>query len=147
MTHSSRWPVIRMDELDQKILSILKEDARMAYTEMARTLDLSEGAVRQRVRGLTESGIIKRFTVETSQDLPKAVVFISASARVPVPRIAENFSALQGVESVMEVAGQSDILVVVSGRDISSVNQSIDAIRAVEGVQSTNTFFVLRMWR
>lgn len=136
-----------MDALDMKILALLKEDARKPYTEMGKALGLSEGAVRQRAKNLVESGIIKKFTVETEEDNPRAIVFISTSPKVPVPKIARNVSGLSGVESVMEVAGQFDISVVVSGPDVSSVNQCIDAIREVEGVQATNTLFVLRRWK
>ncbi|MCJ7634797.1 Lrp/AsnC family transcriptional regulator [Candidatus Bathyarchaeota archaeon] len=130
-----------------KILSIMKEDARIPYTEMAKTFSLSEGAVRQRVKNLIESGIIRRFTVETSENYPRAIVFISTSSKVPVPSIVKNILSLPGVESLVEVAGQFDISVVVSGQDISSVNQCIDAIREIEGVQATNTLFVLRSWK
>ena len=136
-----------MDSLDVKILSIMKEDARIPFTEIAKKLDLSEGAVRQRVKNLTESGIIRKFTVETAENVPRALVFISTSPRVPVPTIAKNIAALDGVDSVMEVAGQFDIGVVVSGQDVSSVNGCIDLMREVEGVQTTNTLFVLRKWK
>ena len=125
----------------------MKEDARIPFTEIAKKLDISEGAVRQRVKNLTESGIIKKFTVETSENHPRALVFISTSSRVPVPIIAKNIAALAGVDSVMEVAGQFDIGVVVSGQDVSSVNGCIDLMREVEGVQTTNTLFVLRKWK
>ena len=125
----------------------MREDARIPFTEIAKKLDLSEGAVRQRVKNLTESGIIKKFTVETAENHPRALVFISTSPRVPVPTIAKNIAALDGVDSVMEVAGQFDISVVVSGQDVSSVNGCIDLLRAVEGVQTTNTLFVLRKWK
>jgi DNA-binding Lrp family transcriptional regulator len=125
----------------------MREDARIPFTEIAKKLDLSEGAVRQRVKNLTESGIIKKFTLETAENHPRALVFISTSPRVPVPTIAKNIAALDGVDSVMEVAGQFDISVVVSGQDVSSVNGCIDLMREVEGVQTTNTLFVLRKWK
>jgi Lrp/AsnC family transcriptional regulator for asnA, asnC and gidA len=139
--------VIELDALDAKILSIMKEDSRIPFTEIAKKLDLSEGAVRQRVKNLTGSGIIKKFTVETAENHPRALVFISTSPRVRVPTIAKNIAALDGVDSVMEVAGQFDIGVVVSGQDVSSVNGCIDLMREVEGVQTTNTLFVLRKWK
>ena len=139
--------MVKLDALDVKILSIMKEDARIPFTEIAKKLDLSEGAVRQRVKNLTESGIIRKFTVETAENVPRALVFISTSPRVPVPTIAKNIAALDGVDSVMEVAGQFDIGVVVSGQDVSSVNGCIDLMREVEGVQTTNTLFVLRKWK
>jgi DNA-binding Lrp family transcriptional regulator len=139
--------VVELDAIDAKILSIMKEDARIPFTEIAKKLSLSEGAVRQRVKNLTESGIIKKFTVETAENHPRALVFISTSPRVSVPIIAKNIAALDGVDSVMEVAGQFDIGIVVSGQDVSSVNGCIDLVREVEGVQTTNTLFVLRKWK
>ena len=138
----------KLDTLDIKILSILKEEYLAApFTNMAKALGLSEGAVRQRVKNLVESGVIKRFTVEITENNPRAIVFISTSSNVPVPTIAKNVSTLLGIESVMEVAGQFDISAVVSGADVSSVNQCIDAIREVEGVRTANTLFVLRRWK
>jgi Lrp/AsnC family transcriptional regulator of lysine biosynthesis len=114
---------------------------------MGKTLNLSEGAVRLRVKRLIKSGTIRRFTIELASDNPKAIVFVSTSALVPSSRVAEKISKISCVDSVVEVAGQYDISAVVSGEDIRSVNQSVDAIREVEGVQSTNTLFVLRSWK
>jgi DNA-binding Lrp family transcriptional regulator len=139
--------VVMMDELDLRILALLKGDSRAAYTQMGKTLNLSEGAVRLRVKRLIKSGTIRRFTIELASDNPKAIVFVSTSALVPSSRVAEKISKISCVDSVVEVAGQYDISAVVSGEDIRSVNQSVDAIREVEGVQSTNTLFVLRSWK
>ena len=135
-----------MDELDLRILALLKEDSRAPYTQMAEVLKLSEGAVRQRVKRLIQSGRIRRFTAEMASDNPRAIVLVSTSSFVPSSKAAEKISKIPGVESVVEVAGQYDISAVVSGGDIRSVNESIDAIREVEGVQRTNTLFVLRRW-
>jgi len=135
-----------VDELDLRILALLKEDSRAPYTQMAEVLKLSEGAVRQRVKRLIQSGRIRRFTAEMASDNPRAIVLVSTSSFVPSSKAAEKISKIPGVESVVEVAGQYDISAVVSGGDIRSVNESIDAIREVEGVQRTNTLFVLRRW-
>jgi DNA-binding Lrp family transcriptional regulator len=136
-----------MDSLDRRIIVLLKEDARRGYTDMAKVLGLSEGAVRQRVKRLVQTGVIRSFTVETAEQYPRAIVFVSASPNIPTGRVAEKIVNIEGVESVFEVAGQYDISVVVSGEDVSAVNRSIDSIREVEGVQGTNTFFVLRRWK
>ena len=136
-----------MDELDLRILALLKDNSRATYTQMAKALKLSEGAVRQRVKRLIQSGTIRKFTFELASDNPRAIVFVSTSSLVPSSRVAERISKIPCVDSVVEVAGQYDISAVVAGEDIRSVNESIDAIREVEGVQSTNTFFVLRSWK
>ncbi len=138
---------MNLDDIDRKILDILSKDSRSAFTNIADKLALSEGTVRRRVQNLIESGIIKRFTIETWEERPKAVVLISVSPSIPTSQIAERILRLDGIESAFEVAGQDDILIIISGEDISSINQCIDSIRDIEGVENTNTLFVLRKWR
>lgn len=50
-----------IDEIDKKIIGILQKNARTPYTEIAKKVGLSEGAVRKRVSSLEEKGIIKKY--------------------------------------------------------------------------------------
>ena len=63
-----------MDDLDRRILSILRRDSRAPYTQIADRVDTSEGTVRNRVERLVEEGIIERFTVATRTGNVKAMV-------------------------------------------------------------------------
>lgn len=136
-----------MDELDGKFLELLREDSRLTYTKMALILGVSEGTVRQRIRRLLASGVIVRFTIETSTECPEALVMISTSPNFSTSKVAEQIMRIRGIQCMSEVAGQYDIFVIVSGVDISSVNSSIDDIRSVNGVENTYTLFILRKWR
>jgi DNA-binding Lrp family transcriptional regulator len=53
----------QLDELDQKIIHILKEDARIAYTKIAEKLQIPDTTVHFRIKKLKEKNIIKAFTV------------------------------------------------------------------------------------
>jgi len=53
-----------IDEVDQKILKLLQEDARLPFLEIAKKLKLSESTIRKRIQALKERGVIKRFTIE-----------------------------------------------------------------------------------
>ena len=136
-----------MDDIDRKILNILSKDSRSTFTEIAKTLHLSEGTVRRRVQNLQETGVIKRFTIETWEERPKALVLVSASPAIPTSQIAERILRLDGVESTFELAGEYDVSVIITGEDISAINHCIDSIRSIEGVDNTHTFFALRRWR
>ncbi len=48
-----------LDELAQKIIRELQDDARQSFRQIGRKLDVSEGTVRNRVRGLVQSGTMK----------------------------------------------------------------------------------------
>jgi DNA-binding Lrp family transcriptional regulator len=48
------------EDVDEAVISLLAEDGRRSNRDMARQLDLSEGAIRQRLKRLTEGKVIKR---------------------------------------------------------------------------------------
>ena len=131
-----------MDETNKKILQILKEDARKAYTDIAKRVGLSEGAVRKRVQDLVKSGVIRRFTISIGvKEGVRAITLISAAS---TPEISAKIMKLEGVEAVYEITGQYDIAVLLSAANIEEINQSVDKIRGIEGITNTNTMIILR---
>ena len=134
-----------VDEIDERILSILKENSRTTYVEIGRTLNLSEGTVRNRIQSLIDSGIIKRFTVEVSLTVGvRALVMISVNPQTPTHDVSKVVQKLPGVEKIYEVTGEYDVVIVVTSQNIERLNATIENIRVVEGVEKTNTIIVLR---
>ncbi|NVM27570.1 MAG: Lrp/AsnC family transcriptional regulator [Candidatus Helarchaeota archaeon] len=58
----------KLDELDQKIIHILKEDSRIAYTKIAEKLQVPDTTVHFRIKKLKNSKIIKNFTILISPE-------------------------------------------------------------------------------
>jgi len=135
-----------LDEVDSKLLELLREDSRLPYTKMALILGVSEGTIRQRIRKFLTSGVIVRFTIETTAEGPEALIMISTSPKFSTSKVAEQIMRVSGIKHVSEVAGQYDVFVIVSGDDIFSINESIDNIRNINGIENTYTLFVLRKW-
>jgi len=136
-----------LDELDEKILDILKSDSRISFVTVAKKVQLSEGAVRKRINKMLKNGVIKRFTIEVAPRKGiKAITLVSAAPSSSVPSLAEKIRSITSVETVFEVSGQFDIAAVLSGTSIDLVNRSIDEIRRLEGVSNTNTLIVLQEW-
>ena len=50
-----------MDELDKKILDLLKGNARMTYQELGNELGMSRVAAKKRVKKLEDAGIIRGY--------------------------------------------------------------------------------------
>ncbi len=135
------------DEVDKVVITRLKENARVPYTKIAEEIGLSEAAVRKRVERLVEEGVIKKFTVEVDAgDKLKAMILISVQPPRPNPVVAQEMKNVEGVELVLEVAGEVDIVAVVSGSSMQEVNKYIDEVRRIEGVSKTNSMIVLRSW-
>ncbi len=134
-----------VDEIDERILDLLEEDARMTYVEIGKIVGLSEGAVRNRIQNLTSTGGIKKFTIEKSTSHGvRAVTMIAVDPSTPTYEVSMSVSELDGVERVYEVTGEYDIMLVSSSVNIDGINQCIEDIRKIVGVEKTNTIIVLR---
>jgi DNA-binding Lrp family transcriptional regulator len=134
-----------VDEIDEKIIKTLKENSRKTYVEIGSTVGLSEGAVRNRVQALVNSGTIRKFTIEVAPSIRvRSLTMISVDPGIPTYTISRKIQDLSGIESIFEVTGEYDIVCVVSQRDIEALNQTIEDIRKLEGVVKTNTVIVLR---
>lgn len=51
-----------LDEIDQKILTLLIHNARLSYSEIGEHVGLSRVAVKMRIRALEERGVIEEYT-------------------------------------------------------------------------------------
>lgn len=134
-----------VDDIDERIMDLLEEDARMTYVEIGKMVGLSEGAVRNRIQSLIGTGVIKRFTIEKSTSHGvSAVTMIAVDPSTPTYEVSKSVSELDGVERVYEVTGEYDIMLVSSSVNIDGINQCIEDIRKIKGVEKTNTIIVLR---
>jgi len=137
--------VVFLDDRDEKILELLKDDGRASYMDIGKRVGLSEGAVRKRIRAMVESGTISKFTVQLGFTKgAKALTLVSVNPRLPTSVVSENLKKISGVEIVYEVTGQYDVAAVISTLNVADVNQCVEEIRTVKGVSNTNTMIVLR---
>jgi len=136
-----------IDEVDQKVLFFLKENARVPFTKIAEEVGLSEAAVRKRVERLQKDGIIKRFTVEVDTgEKVRAAILVSVQPTHPNPIVAQTIKKIQGIDQVFEVAGDVDIIAIASGGSIQEINKYINEVRRIDGVSKTSSMIVLRSW-
>ena len=97
---------------------------------------------------MIKNQVIKRFTIEvdTGQGA-SALALLSISPNTPAPRVARELKTVRGVDVVHEITGQYDICVLITAPNIGEINRSVDDIRAVDGVATTNTVIILRSIR
>jgi DNA-binding Lrp family transcriptional regulator len=132
-----------VDQLDRRILNILRRDARTPYTEIAEQVGTSEGTVRNRVERLQEDGVIERFTVATRTGNVKAMIEVGVAVDVDTTAVSEYVADWGDVDFVWQVSGEEDIVLVVDATDTGALNDLITKARELDEVVSTKTRLIL----
>lgn len=133
-----------MDDLDKSLVRILKDNARESFVHMAEVLGTSEGTVRARVKRLQDEGIIRKFTIQTAGSNVKALIEIRIETNVTTAHVSQQIQTWDGVERVLEVTGEHDIVVFVDVASTSELNDIVERIRQFKEVQSTRSRLILR---
>ncbi|GEM_PF-110727 len=133
-----------IDNLDKRILEIMKKDSRCPYVDIADQLGVSEGTVRSRVHKMTEDGVIRGFTIKTSSKNVKALVEVSIDVNTDTEEIARRMSEYDGVTEVFEVTGDQDIIAIVDVESTQNLNDIIEKVRKYDNVLSTRTRLILK---
>lgn len=105
-----------IDATDLAIIEILQNDGRTSFTAIAKQLNISEGAVRNRVNQLTEQKILKVIGVANPialGDNAFALIGINIAPGSDPQTVAQHFCARDEVTYVVFVAGRYDLLVEV----------------------------------
>lgn len=129
-------------DVDREIISALKQNARQSFSSIGKKLNLSEGAIRKRVSNLIDRGVIKRFTLETA-DAINAIIGIKTNSTIPTTEIVEKVKRFS-VTNIYETTGKFDIICVIATESMEDTNDTLEAIRATEGIVATETFSVLK---
>ena len=142
---SSGLPAI--DDTSKAIIEELQSDGRKSYAAIGQVVGLSEAAVRQRVQRLTDSGVIQIVGVTDPLQLGFArQAMIGLKVRGDVEKVADELAAMDEVDYVVITAGSFDLIVeVVCESDEQLLAILNRRIRALDGVQSTETFVYLKL--
>ncbi|WP_049996768.1 Lrp/AsnC family transcriptional regulator [Halococcus sediminicola] len=132
-----------MDDLDRRILDVLRRDSRTPYTEIAAQVGTSEGTVRNRVERLVEEDTIERFTVTTRTGNIKAMIEVSVAVDVDTSAVSERMAEWPEVDFVWQVSGEDDVVLIVDAADTGAVNGLITQARELDDIVSTKTRLIL----
>jgi len=131
-----------MDELDKKIIEMLEKNSRESFLNISKTLKVSEGTIRKRVKNLLKKGVIERFTLKLKREVA-AIIGLETNPSVKTEDIIKRLQKLK-INTIYEVAGRFDVVCMIEVETMEDMNNLLEAIRATEGVIHTETFTVLK---
>lgn len=137
-----------LDDIDQAIISQLQYDGRAPFTQIAEDLNISEGAVRRRVKQLLDSGVMQIVAIVEPQELgwnEAGLIGIRVQAD-KTNEVADAIAKLSEVSYLFQAAGEFDLFAEVYCRDrahfVSFLNSKLQKI---PGVERTQSFLILKL--
>ena len=145
----------RKDMLDEQIVRMLKEDARLSAAAMAARLNRREEEVAERVKALEDAQIIQGYTAVINEDaLSDGKVRALIEVRVTPRRdggfdeVARRIARFPEVIRLYLVSGNYDLLLEVEGDSLQEVASFVSAkLATIDGVLSTATSFQLKKYK
>ncbi|MEM7095760.1 MAG: AsnC family transcriptional regulator [Actinomycetota bacterium] len=126
-----------IDEIDRELIRLLQIDGRTSYSQLGRSVGLSDAAARQRVNRLTAEGYIDIVAVTDPVKMGLAHqallgITVSDDAR----KMAVEVGAFDDAVYVVMTAGRFDLIAEIVSRHRDDFVEVSNAIRTLAGVET-----------
>ena len=139
--------VRQIDDIDQRIVALLREDARRSFQNIGAQVSLSAPAVKRRVDRLEADGILRGYAAQVDPArfgwTTHAIVALYCEGRMAAHEIRESVGGHPEVAAAYTVAGEASAVLHVRARDTQHLEAALENIRDTPGVRRTQTQIVL----
>jgi DNA-binding Lrp family transcriptional regulator len=138
-----------LDALDNQIIGLLTEQGRMPIGEMAKKLTVTSPTVRNRIKNLEKSGVLKvsgLIDPSRCREMITALVAMSVRSEGKLDQILDKITSLPNVAWAGVVSGRYDIIaevVCVEGKD-ELYRFTTDTILRIGNVVRSETFIIMK---
>jgi DNA-binding Lrp family transcriptional regulator len=137
---------ISPDKIDRALIALLRENARTPISDLARTLGLSRTTVQSRLERLERSRRITGYTVRLSEAHERGQIQAYVTITVHPKQagiVAEQMKRMSGIRRLQSLSGPADMIALADAPSAAEMDDLIDAIGALEGVERTTSSIVL----
>lgn len=141
-----------MDDIDFRILNILREKARIPNVEVARTIGMAPSAVLERIKKLESKGIISGYEVRLNPECFNqsmiAFIQIRLFSHKDTEKSAELLCNYEEIQEVHYISGEDCLFVKVRISNSNELQKIINQkIASIQGVKSTRSFIALSTYK
>lgn len=142
---SDSRPVV-LDEIDHQLISLLQINARESVAMLARQLGIARTTVTSRLARLEKTKVISGYGVRLGQRLIDGGLQAYVGIKVQ-PRsgkdVVRRLSAMGQVQQLCTVSGEFDYVAWLRSDSPEQLDQLLDQIGSVDGVEKTTTSIIL----
>lgn len=135
-----------MDDIDRRLIALLREDARRPLKTLGAAVGLSRSSVRDRIGKLVANGEIRRFTIEAAPEQGSISALLLLKLRcTPDPALVASLHGRADIVRCYSLSGPIDLVAEVVGPSVAAINRCRDEIASLPGVAALETAFILKV--
>ena len=141
---------VTIDSTDQRLIALLRHDARLSVAALAAKLGVSRGTVNNRIAKLEAAGVIVGYTVQLRPDARPNEIRAWMGILVEGNQTREVIANLLGEPGVAEphdTNGRWDLLAELRATSMAELSQVLERIRLLKGIRGTETSIHLATYR
>jgi len=135
-----------VDVIDEKLISALRENGRASTAMLARLVGRSRTSVQSRIERLERQGIITGYGVRLAPEHGLGAVRAHVMIKVGPKEARAVTAALRDISQVRllhSVSGDVDLIAVAVTASVAEMDQVIDRIGVLDGVERTTSSIIL----
>ena len=135
-----------MDAIDEKLLLALRENGRASTAQLARLVGRSRTSVQSRIERLEKQGIIVGYAALLAPEHSLGAVRAHVMIKVGPKEARAVTAALRAIAAgrvLHSVSGEADLIAVAATASVAEMDQVIDRIGALDGVEGTTSSIIL----
>jgi DNA-binding Lrp family transcriptional regulator len=135
-----------VDDVDLRLIALLREDARQPVARLAAALGVSRGTVQNRIDRLVARGVLLGFTVRTTPDAARHRVRAVMLIEVDGERSSAILRVLRGypeVTALHTTNGRWDIVAELGTDGLEAFDRVLRRVREIKGVANSETSLLL----
>ncbi len=136
------------ENLNRKIVTLLEDDGRMPFLEIAQRLSVSEGTIRNRVAAMKDAGMLKIVAIVdpvAAEYQTDAMIALRVAAGISPETVGQRLGADDRVVYILWVAGRFDLLVEVVSDDRADFLAFLEKqIHGAEDIVQSEVLFGLK---
>lgn len=139
-----------MDEINSRLIALLRADARMSVATLAAKLSLARGTVAARLRKLEDEQVIVGYTVKLRPESEPNLIRAWMGVQVDGNRTHEVIASLLGEPAAIalhDTNGRWDLWAELRASSPAELSLVLERVRLIKGIRHTETSILLKSYR
>ena len=142
--------IVQIDNVDQALIALLRQNARASVATLAAKLGVSRGTVTNRMEKLEQGGLIVGYTVRLRPDAQPEVLRAWMSIEIvgnDTRRVMASLLGDPGVAALHSTNGRWDVLAELQVGSLEELSRTLERIRLIKGISNSETSIHLESFR